>query len=383
MLPSFEIVGFRTFAHLRIERLGRVNLIVGRNNVGKTNLLEALRLYSTPGRVEAIQTLLLDHDEVVLGEKSQPERNILPLAVEGLFFDRAPRSGELGEIRLGPMGDESIALRIQVRYVKRVRNGLEAGKEETVEIAENDLALHPDAFPSLLLLQGRTRATWTIEHLSKQLHAAGMPQGPPWVGFGKSGEEVAAKQWDAVALRDGEARVVQALQLIEPRIERITLVNRPWGEGRLVMARFRDRADPVPFKSLGDGMFRMYQIALAIEYARNIPEPRFLGWSRIKDEGNGRPEAMVLIDEIENGIHYTVLPDLWRFIFKVAKLHNLQVFATTHSWDCIEAFQKAAAEDEESEGVLIRLERKNDRIRAVVFDERELAIVTKGTIEVR
>lgn len=383
MLPNFEAVRFRTFDHLRIERLGQVNLIVGRNNVGKTSLLEALRLYSTPSRAEAIQTLLLDHDEVVLGEKGKSERHILPLAVEGLFFNRAPRSGEPGEIRLGPMGHEATALRVQVLYIRRVRDELEAGKEETVEIAEKDLPSHPDAVPSLMLLQGRTRAVWTIEHLFKQFQTVGMPQGPPLVGFGKSSEEVAAQQWDAVALRDGELRVVQALQLIEPKLERLNLVDRPWGEGRLVMARFRDRSDPVPFKSLGDGMFRMYQIALAIEYARNAPEPRFLGWSRSKTDGNGRTEASVLIDEVENGIHYSVLPDLWRFIFKVAKLHNLQVFATTHSWDCIEAFQQAAAEDEESEGVLIRLERRNDTIRAVVCSESDLAIITKGEIEVR
>src|SRR5207248_10243537 len=47
ILNSLEIKNFRGFRHLQIERLGRVNLIVGKNNVGKTSLLEALRLYAS------------------------------------------------------------------------------------------------------------------------------------------------------------------------------------------------------------------------------------------------------------------------------------------------------------------------------------------------
>jgi len=94
---------------------------------------------------------------------------------------------------------------------------------------------------------------------------------------------------------------------------------------------------------------------------------------------------MFLIDEIENGIHYTVLPDLWRFLFRMARLHNVQVFATTHSWDCVEAFQKAAAEDKETEGMLIRLEKRKDRDehKVVTYCEEELASATRFQTEVR
>ena len=47
MLSSLKIRNFRTFSHLFIERLGRVNLILGKNNVGKTTLLEALFIYGS------------------------------------------------------------------------------------------------------------------------------------------------------------------------------------------------------------------------------------------------------------------------------------------------------------------------------------------------
>ena len=62
---------------------------------------------------------------------------------------------------------------------------------------------------------------------------------------------------------------------------------------------------------------------------------------------------------------------------------QIQIFATTHSWDCLEAFQKAAVEDENEEGLLIRLQRKGDEIMPTLFDEQRLSIVTREQIEVR
>jgi len=109
-------------------------------------------------------------------------------------------------------------------------------------------------------------------------------------------------------------------------------------------------------------MQRMLGIALALVNARN---------------------GLLLVDEIENGLHYSAQLDVWRLIFRLASLLNVQVFATTHGWDCIEAFQKAAQEDTQNEGVLIRLESKKDKIVATLFDERRLGIATREQIEVR
>lgn len=64
ILDSLEIRNFRGLQELRIERLGRVNLIVGKNNVGKTSVLEALRLYANPGSPEIHSDLLQSRDEL-------------------------------------------------------------------------------------------------------------------------------------------------------------------------------------------------------------------------------------------------------------------------------------------------------------------------------
>ncbi len=64
MIPSLEIRNYRLFKHLTIETLGRVNLVTGKNNVGKTSLLEALQLYSSKCSIDDIVTILTRRDEL-------------------------------------------------------------------------------------------------------------------------------------------------------------------------------------------------------------------------------------------------------------------------------------------------------------------------------
>lgn len=113
---------------------------------------------------------------------------------------------------------------------------------------------------------------------------------------------------------------------------------------------------------MGEGMNRMFGIALALVNAK---------------------DGMLLIDEVDTGLHYSVLPDLWRLIFEVAHRLNVQVFATSHSWDCIQAFQQAADANTEEEGMLIRLEHRDGDVVPVMFDERKLNIAAREQIEVR
>ena len=75
--------------------------------------------------------------------------------------------------------------------------------------------------------------------------------------------------------------------------------------------------------------------------------------------------------------------DLWRLIFQISQRLNVQVFATSHSWDCIEAFQKAFQENKQEVGTLVRLENKKGRVSATVFDRRKLEIATREQIEIR
>jgi hypothetical protein len=151
------------------------------------------------------------------------------------------------------------------------------------------------------------------------------------------------KFWDNVTLSPQENDVLKTLKIIEPDIERVNLI------GTQKSARYRERIpiikistfdDPIPLKSLGEGMNRIFGIALAL----------------VNSKG-----GMLLVDEVESGLHYSVHLEMWRFIFQAAKRLDVQVFATTHSWDCISAFQQASQENEE-DGLLIRLENKKEKL---------------------
>lgn len=93
MLNSLKITNFRTFSNLCLNRLGKVNLIVGRNNVGKTSLLEAVHLYSSDNVVDAVVPLLQRRQEYSM------EKDSRIVLFNNLFYRDAqdPAQIEIGE----------------------------------------------------------------------------------------------------------------------------------------------------------------------------------------------------------------------------------------------------------------------------------------------
>lgn len=90
-----------------------------------------------------------------------------------------------------------------------------------------------------------------------------------------------------------------------------------------------------------------------------------------------------LIDEIENGVHHSVHGEMWAFIFRIAKTHDIQVFATTHSVDCFRGFAWASHEIPEVEARVIRLDDDGEQIDPVMFHEEEFQIAAREEIEIR
>ena len=167
-------------------------------------------------------------------------------------------------------------------------------------------------------------------------------------------------------LTETEAFSVQALQLVLGReVERVGARENPGDGGRLgrqIVVKLRDQAQPVPLKSLGDGATRMFGAALRLATSR---------------------KGLLVIDEAENGLHYTVHQDFWRMVLQASREGHVQVLATTHSWDCIVGFARAATDCDYTDGVLVRLEAGDEGCRAVVYSEEELEVAAEQRIEVR
>ncbi len=369
ILDSLEIRQFRAFRHLRIESLGRVNLIVGKNNVGKTCLIETLLLYASRGSLSVMQELLEARDETSLFPAHRAG-DAKDQSVRFLFHGRKALEEQPEPIQIGPVDSPNDTLSIAVA---RFTEGFdETGRQQWRLLSLADYDSAEVLIPGLTIKMG---AQLILHYpLAQDIRTLGQVVQPkkfkdipyahvPPNGLGK---ERLGLLWDGIALTDLEQDVLASLRIIAPEVERVTLVvNQESNDGRIPIVKVAKIDEPVPLRSLGEGMNRLFGIALALVNAQN---------------------GMLLIDEVESGLHYSAQPDLWRLVFEAARRLNVQVFATTHSWDCIAAFQEAALQDNRGEGLLISLREKKGekgRVVAVVFDENELAIVTREQIEVR
>lgn len=391
MLPSFEVENFRTFSSLRIDHLGGVNLVVGRNNVGKTMLLEAIRLYASGGNPSAILDLLYDRDELLPGQGPEDERGDPHLRVATLFHGRCLQFGTSGTAILQAEAQDPNSVRLEIGAFRRVHSKQEPERFKYEPIEPERQEDDPRILLAITIIMGKTERLFIpldeIRRYSRNRWRLGIPTpGPAFVPARGVDFRTIARQWDAIALHEAEERVNDCLRIISS-VGRITAVQHPARSAeRMFLVRMEGETEPVSLKSLGDGMVRVFQIALALESAKNGKTPAATppdGPLLFPELRAARSPGILLIDEVENGIHYSALPDLWRFIFKAASTHAIQVFTTTHSWDCVEAFQSVAAEEKDTDGTLIRLEKNGDRNKAVTFSERELSIVTRDGIEVR
>jgi hypothetical protein len=371
-IATLAIERFRALRQLKIEGFGRVNLITGRNNTGKSSVLEALRILAADAAPSVIFSILRYREED-LGDTEDVNR---PIDAEGLFqmsslFHGFPQlSDNLPPIVIESVGGQRpMRLTMQVGWFSEER---EADGTRRLSPQQKELFGESESLPVLVVEGGGGRRILPLDFL-RRLPYRGRIGRPDLIDeprlacvfvspYGGERTATLGALWDKIALSDREKDVVEALRIIDPEISAVSMVG---GEGPRQMRTAIVRADglprPVPLRSFGDGLNRLFGIALSLVNAK---------------------DGLLLIDEFENGMHHTVQLDAWRAIFNLARRLDVQVFATSHSWDSIEAFQKAAAEDPD-EGVLVRLSRSGEDIIPTVFCEDELAVATRDRIEVR
>lgn len=372
-MTALSIERFRALRKLEIDGLGRVNLITGRNNTGKSSVLEAIRIL-TSGAAPAVINNILRYREEDGGDNDESTR---PLDSEGVFplstlFNGFPQfSAKLDPIVIAAKGTSLPRhLVMEAGWFSEERD-----KDGTRRLIpqQKELFSEGEAIPALVMEVDGVRRVLPLDYMRRYSSRGRMMMRPeatdepslPCVFVSPYGGERTATLgvlWDKIALTDRENFVVDALRIIDPDITAVSMVG---GEGprqqRTAIVRSRNFTRPVSLRSFGDGLNRLFGIILSLVNAK---------------------DGILLIDELENGIHYSVQADAWKAIFALSRSLNIQVFATTHSWDAITAFQEAAADTPDT-GVLVRLTRRGDEIIPTVFSEEELAIATRDRIEVR
>lgn len=384
MLKDLEITGFRGFESLKIDHLGGVNLVLGKNGVGKTSLLESLWLYSAPTNPVVIREILESREEFRVSTSGLTEVDL-----PALFFQRQSSRQLPFSCSIGPVDRD---YQVQIRYEPMFsKKDMESLKSQGWLPSEVKRPIDGDAYPALVIeAWGQTGILMPDAFKQGLVRFSTDYNSAPFMRLSGEMDKRVASWWSTIALSDAEDRIIQMMQLIAP-VERIAMVgpnadevasNRQRG-GRFVI-RLNGVGAPQPLKSLGDGAERLFRTALSIEFSRHQA-----AMEKEVDQLNSTsahphpPGWCVLLDEVDVGLHYSVLEDYWDSLFGLAHELGVQVFATTHSRECIEAFQKAALRRTDVDGVAIRLERSRDGIRAVTITETDLTTVVESGIEIR
>ncbi len=368
LLKTLEVDNYRAISKLTIGGFGRVNLITGKNNVGKSSLLEAIRILATDGGLVELLKIMEYREEAGL-LRSDTSASFKPT----YLFRGFPEVSQCqAVIRIaGEISDKEmysvVELKLEPAPSQQSLDLLSAVENDPSESRFDDSV---SAY-SLIVSSSSGERRLDLSELRRGVRFLdGRKPLVPCIFVDPYSSRPTGKlaaMWDDIALTDSEPVVLNALKVVCTDIERITWVGddgamfRGNSAGRKAIVKSRQHAFPVPLRSFGDGLNRWLGILISLAAAR---------------------DGYVLVDEIETGIHYSVQRELWQAIFQVATRLNVQVFATTHSWDTIQAFQNAAASSPE-EGVLFRLTEKGGTLHSTRFSQEELQIVSRDNIEVR
>jgi energy-coupling factor transporter ATP-binding protein EcfA2 len=373
-MTELNISGFRALQNFSVTGLGRVNLITGRNNTGKSSVLEALRILASDAKPAVISNILRYREENTSDttEATRMDAADLLFQFASLFSGYPQPNEKFPAMKIKSSGQRSLELEMRIARMTRVRN--QDGSSRLLEQQQDALLpiTEDECEPALVVTSSAGTRHLPLDFFRRYPYKpldyrSEFGEAPPMqcvyvspYGGEKTVNLVAL--WDNIVLSDRENDVVLALKIIDPSISAVSMVGLEGrGLSRSAIVRSANFPHPVPLRSFGDGLNRLFGIVLSLVNAKG---------------------GLLLIDEFENGLHHTVQFDVWRVIFQLAQRLDVQVFATSHSWDAIEAFQKAAADTAE-EGVLVRLSRQAEDIIPTLFKNEELAVITRDGIEVR
>ncbi|MEG4108837.1 AAA family ATPase [Microcoleus sp. S13_C5] len=314
MLKEIEIQNFRCFEQIKISGFERVNLIGGKNNAGKTALLEALFLNFSPAprSLAILKEVRREADKAI---------EAMPGALDNLFY---ARKKDIALVIIGK-NDNNNTKRLEIKNVL------------------SDYYMNCEFF----INEDRINQSSTVFDATSlngyRISIDEAPIVPPFIII--SGREL-TEAFDRARLDDKDSEVLKAFQVIDPAIESVESFS--IGEPTLYLRRKGEKR--LPLSLFGDAMNRVAHIMLKL----------------INSKYN-----ILLIDEIENGIHYTSQREFWRILFRLAVELDTQIFATTHSLEMLQAFADVGLElDRECSSAYFEMAKKpkTDRIIAIRRD---------------
>lgn len=349
MLERLHIRKFRGFRDLKVEGLGRVNLVAGRNNAGKTTLLEAIFLLGGAGNPRhAVNTHIVRMDPHAATPASIWESTWAPM-----FFDLNVGEPLTISGHHSAVGDMTLSVALARPVTTEMPRG---GDHRPIT---NDRP-----FERALRFTYADPRAGQLENQAREMpDTVALDQNDTYSPFSGTilQPRVGSVNEDAVHL--GQLRkqkrgdlLLEALRVLEPRLQ---AVEDSASSGAPMIWVDIGLRELVPLPTMGAGMTHLTRIVLAVAMV---------------------PDGVVLVDEIENGLHHSVLPDVWRVVGKTAEQFNVQFFATTHSFECVQAAHKALGSDRFR---LHRLDIVEGENRCVTYGPEAIDAAIRHNLEVR
>ncbi|MGO9599288.1 MAG: AAA family ATPase [Isosphaeraceae bacterium] len=377
IIKNLDIRDFRGFSRFRLCNLGRVNLLVGTNNCGKTTILEAVSILLANGNFSPIRAALASRGEEILGSRETAAvRSSREADIRRLFRGHEASVGKEFELSsVTDQGDMAMIARIyETRPEEQRQFESEPYSVDSSEELLPPLRLSLDwsgvAIKNLSLPISR-RGGISYEILQRFAFRRANADAVPvrFITAASLSAEAVSYMFEEIVLMPEEDLVIDAMRIIEPQIERIASSGTEGVRSSIrysprggILVRLKGVGDRIPIGSMGDGMWRILGLALAV----------------VQSSG-----GILLVDEIDTGLHHTVMEKMWRFLYEAAKRYSVQVIATTHSWDCYHSLA-VICRDEVSEGSDVTISRiESGREEAVSYTEQEIKAAAEFDIEVR
>lgn len=344
---SVKIDNFRGIRTCSVSELGLVNVFLGKNNCGKSSLLEALFLMTGPSNptlpilVNNLRQLVSFSEEDILTDfYGLNSENVIKICSEGQ--DRR-------DIRVSMIQSHSKQIALdQLSQVNAEQSGKRYGLKIEYSIGDSERFYHTELIvdPN----EGNKAEAKTEKAYKERMHAEYIPSGNVML---HANEKLAQ-----VLIEKRESDIVEALKLIEPRIKDIQLIDKKI----MVDIGLPSR---LPINVLGDGVRKVLSILLSIHSAKG---------------------GSLMIDEIDNGLHYSIMPGLWRVIMHACKKQNTQLFVSTHSSDFVEALVEIINTDDDTETSVSAyklVKKMDDELVALRYDKSKLSYAINQEMEVR
>jgi predicted ATPase len=370
MFSRIKIEKYRGFQSCQLDGMTGVNLLVGKNNSGKTALLEGIHFLASGGDPMVLISAARQRGEVVIGGRD--ESSFLDVShffhghdvEQGSFFSVSAENGT-------PPVTAKIILAEEVEQQESRFDDSRDGPPAFALNIEGGPAEQKRPRPLFLSEEGGLLDLRRISIRQRSSDERG--NGPPIVFITPESVEPGplGAMWNNVLRDKREGEVRQAMQILEPRIEDIVFqtgesMPRPSarhfaGRSRVLVSLAGDRRR-VPMGSMGDGMRRLLALSISLIHARG---------------------GFLIVDEIDTGFHYSIMAKMWELVVRIAKESKIQVFATTHSADCVRGLGILCKQNPELKEAVCVHKIESDLGNSVRFSGADVLNAIEHDIELR